>query len=335
MAKPNRTSARNTHHTRLIEPSAIASESTTTGELKSNRLQNEAHRHQTSSHLHSLLVGPCVSEEFIFPFDGNPLQVFGSFGVVNSTIYAPTSDQIEASNTTRHEAIGPDQTTVLTPKQHPSTSKGVGGLPMAAKPKGKSPSRQRAVREKHHKRPAFGHSDMPPAKRVYNGQQKEKRLLLDAEENGMPTSAEQEQGDAQNQMYEVETVLDHVIENGTEIDFTVKWVGYTEPTLVAEHLLQQDCPSLVYRYWNSFGTREKATGIDRFHVFKILRWRVKNKVLHLLIQWVGYPPGQSTWEAAARVACSAKEAMGTYLRTHKGAATAWARECRAVTSGVQ
>ncbi|KAF4467277.1 hypothetical protein FALBO_5841 [Fusarium albosuccineum] len=227
------------------------------------------------------------------------------------------------------------QATRIRAGRHPSASKSVDRLPMATKSKGKPPSRQRTAQEKHHKRSAPGHSDMPPAKRACNGQQREMRQPLDAEENVMPTSAEQEQSDTQNQMYEVEAILDHIIENETEIELKVRWAGYTEPTWVAEHSLQEDCPSLVYRYWSSFETREKATGIDHFHVFKILRWKVKDKALRLLVQWVGYPPEQSTWEAAARVACNAKKAMEAYLGTHKGAATAWAKECRLVSREIR
>jgi hypothetical protein len=86
---------------------------------------------------------------------------------------------------------------------------------------------------------------------------------------------------------------------------------------------------VLYAYWELRGGREEATGINLFHVFQICRWKVKDEKLQFLVQWVGYPPEDLTWELAWRVEKFATEMHGAYLRIHRAARSAWeTEECK-------
>ncbi|KAF9776747.1 hypothetical protein IL306_005038 [Fusarium sp. DS 682] len=67
-------------------------------------------------------------------------------------------------------------------------------------------------------------------------------------------------------------IIDHQVLPNACVQLKVEWEDFTE-TWVPEHQLQEDVPSKVYRYWHKKGGREKATGLDEFHVFKILAVR--------------------------------------------------------------
>jgi hypothetical protein len=128
--------------------------------------------------------------------------------------------------------------------------------------------------------------------------------------------------------YEVEKIVAHRIKNETEAELMVKWTGCSEPTLVDE---RQSVPfnktaHVLYHYRKTSGTREKATGINSlFHAFRILDWRAKGR-LPFLVQWVGYPPEDSTWELAWRVKAFAEEMHTKYMETHPAARVAWEKK---------
>ncbi|KAI5455922.1 hypothetical protein BGZ63DRAFT_368271 [Mariannaea sp. PMI_226] len=133
-------------------------------------------------------------------------------------------------------------------------------------------------------------------------------------------------GDGREELHHgVENVISHRIRNSTQVKLKIRRTGCSRLTCVDEHILQQDCPKKLYNYWESIGGRRKATGIHLFHIFQIRRWRVKDNELLFLVQWVGYPPGDSTWERACRVKILAKEMHSAYLKTHWGARRAWDR----------
>ncbi|KAH6869888.1 hypothetical protein B0T10DRAFT_417981 [Thelonectria olida] len=137
---------------------------------------------------------------------------------------------------------------------------------------------------------------------------------------------EEKRNDIEDPRYEAEKILGHRIKNETEVELMVKWTSCSEPTLVDESTFQQDCPHVLYHYWKTTGTREKATGINSlFHAFRILDWRAKGKLL-FLVQWVGYPPEDSTWELAWRVKAFAEEMHMKYLETHPAARVAWEKK---------
>ncbi|KAH7118374.1 hypothetical protein EDB81DRAFT_615503, partial [Dactylonectria macrodidyma] len=113
--------------------------------------------------------------------------------------------------------------------------------------------------------------------------------------------------------FEVQKIVNHYVKNETEIELMVKWAGYSELAPVDERHFQQECPHVLDRYWKSLGTREKATGVNLFHVFRILQWRIKHTELQFKVQWVGYPLEESTWELAWRVKAFAEEMHTRYL----------------------
>ncbi|KAH7231055.1 hypothetical protein BKA59DRAFT_549994 [Fusarium tricinctum] len=92
----------------------------------------------------------------------------------------------------------------------------------------------------------------------------------------------------------------HRIKNKTEVELETRWKGCSKPTFVDERTIQQDYPLVLYAYWELRGGREEVTGINLFHIFQIRRWKVKDEKLKFLVQWVGYPPKDSTWELAWR-----------------------------------
>ncbi|KAH6983876.1 hypothetical protein EDB80DRAFT_875383 [Ilyonectria destructans] len=141
------------------------------------------------------------------------------------------------------------------------------------------------------------------------------------------TETEENRDNTAEPRYEVEKIVDHRTKNRTEVELMVKWTGYSKPTLVDERTLQQDCPDALYHYWETRGTRERATGIRlEFHAFEVLKWKVEAEKLLFLVQWVGYPPKDATWEFAWRVKNFAEGMHAEYLRTHPAAKRAWEKE---------
>ncbi|KAH7471835.1 hypothetical protein FOMA001_g13344 [Fusarium oxysporum f. sp. matthiolae] len=140
--------------------------------------------------------------------------------------------------------------------------------------------------------------------------------------------SEEQRDDAEEPRYEVEEIISHRIKNKTEVELEARWNGCSKPTYVDERTIQEDYPLVLYTYWELRGGREEATGINLFHVFQIRRWKVKDEKLQLLVQWVGYPPKDSTWELAWRVEKFATEMHGAYLKTHRAARSVWEKEER-------
>ncbi|KAG7416725.1 hypothetical protein Forpi1262_v016747 [Fusarium oxysporum f. sp. raphani] len=138
--------------------------------------------------------------------------------------------------------------------------------------------------------------------------------------------SEEQRDDAEEPRYEVEEIISHRIKNKTEVELEARWNGCSKPTYVDERTIQEDYPLVLYTYWELRGGREEATGINLFHVFQIRRWKVKDEKLQLLVQWVGYPPKDSTWELAWRVEKFATEMHGAYLKTHRAARSVWEKE---------
>ncbi|KAM6514306.1 hypothetical protein FALCPG4_015456 [Fusarium falciforme] len=148
----------------------------------------------------------------------------------------------------------------------------------------------------------------------------------DADNTAELAEPKEKRDDTEEPRYEVEAIVGYSIKNDTEVELKVKWAGNSEPTLVDECTFQEDCPLMLYNYWQDLGSREKATGIKNlFHVFSICDWRIKEK-LEFEVHWVGYPPEQSTWELAWRVKDFAEEMHAKYLETRPAARKAWEKE---------
>ncbi|KNB06197.1 hypothetical protein FOXG_06986 [Fusarium oxysporum f. sp. lycopersici 4287] len=149
---------------------------------------------------------------------------------------------------------------------------------------------------------------------------------VDAGNTAELAESEEQRDDAEQLRYEIDEIISHRIKNKTEIELETRWNGCSKPTFVDERTIQQDYPLVLYDYWEPRDGREEATGINLFHVFQIRRWKIKDKKLQFLVQWVGYPPKDSTWELAWKVEKCAKEMHGAYLKTHRAARSAWEKE---------
>ncbi|KNB06198.1 hypothetical protein FOXG_06986 [Fusarium oxysporum f. sp. lycopersici 4287] len=156
--------------------------------------------------------------------------------------------------------------------------------------------------------------------RKHSGSRKQQTNLAELAES------EEQRDDAEQLRYEIDEIISHRIKNKTEIELETRWNGCSKPTFVDERTIQQDYPLVLYDYWEPRDGREEATGINLFHVFQIRRWKIKDKKLQFLVQWVGYPPKDSTWELAWKVEKCAKEMHGAYLKTHRAARSAWEKE---------
>ncbi|KAJ4179848.1 hypothetical protein NW759_017272 [Fusarium solani] len=92
----------------------------------------------------------------------------------------------------------------------------------------------------------------------------------DADNTAELAEPKEKRDDTAEPRYEVEAIVGYSIKNDTEVELKVKWAGDSEPTLVDECTFQEDCPLMLYNYWQDLGSREKATGIKNlFHVFSI------------------------------------------------------------------
>jgi hypothetical protein len=158
--------------------------------------------------------------------------------------------------------------------------------------------------------------------RKHLGSKKQQTNLVKRKGPSMPEGPEE----PEEPRYEVYGIISHCIKNKTEVELETRWKGCSKPTFVDERTIQQDYPLVLYAYWELRGGREEATGINLFHIFQIRRWKVKDEKLQFLVQWVGYPPKDSTWELAWRVEKFAKEMHGAYLKTHRAARSAWKKE---------
>ncbi|KAH8653302.1 hypothetical protein BGZ61DRAFT_300249, partial [Ilyonectria robusta] len=80
-----------------------------------------------------------------------------------------------------------------------------------------------------------------------------------------------------------------------------------------EWSLQYQVPKLIYKYWDSVDRRDTATGLDVYHVFRVLKRatppQVKKKDFRYQVQWVGYHRSESTWEYESKLAQIAPEEL--------------------------
>ncbi|KAM5356677.1 hypothetical protein ACJ41O_003323 [Fusarium nematophilum] len=104
---------------------------------------------------------------------------------------------------------------------------------------------------------------------------------------------------------EIESFIGHAVDQDTStVDIQVQWEG-GETTWETEWSLQEQVPTLVFKYWDKLDGRESATGLDVYHVFKILKRtslsKAKNPQYMYQVQWVGYRRTESTWEHESKL----------------------------------
>ncbi|KAM6513299.1 hypothetical protein FALCPG4_015739 [Fusarium falciforme] len=106
--------------------------------------------------------------------------------------------------------------------------------------------------------------------------------------------------------FEVDEFIDHHVDQETStVDIQVKWKD-GETTWETEWGLQEQVPTLVFKYWDKLEGRKAATGLDNYHVFKILKraslpGKPKNAQYMYQVQWVGYRRTDSTWEHESKL----------------------------------
>ncbi|KAI3561787.1 hypothetical protein IWW34DRAFT_642578 [Fusarium oxysporum f. sp. albedinis] len=102
----------------------------------------------------------------------------------------------------------------------------------------------------------------------------------------------------------VDCLIGHKLDEETStVEFYVKWAN-GKTTKEPEWILQQDIPTLVFKYWERLGGRREATGFTSDHVFKILDViDVFGQKKKYLVQWVGYPASENevTWEEESKL----------------------------------
>ncbi|KAI9150437.1 hypothetical protein HJFPF1_10203 [Paramyrothecium foliicola] len=122
---------------------------------------------------------------------------------------------------------------------------------------------------------------------------------------------------SEDAVFEIERLATHRVNKETStVDFYVEWVG-TATSWEPERELQSQVPDLVFEYWDAQGGREKATGLEEFHVFRILDSAVDPPSYR--VQWVGYrdTPADTTWEPRSLLRRVAPIALGLYDSTNK------------------
>ncbi|KAH6874552.1 hypothetical protein B0T10DRAFT_610630 [Thelonectria olida] len=94
------------------------------------------------------------------------------------------------------------------------------------------------------------------------------------------------------------------------VDILVKW-GNGKQSWEPEWSLQQQVPVLIYKYWDTVGGRDAATGLDVYHVFRVLEQTAlpRTKDFRYRVQWVGYRHSESTWEYESKLAQIAPEEL--------------------------
>ncbi|EXL39013.1 hypothetical protein FOCG_18361 [Fusarium oxysporum f. sp. radicis-lycopersici 26381] len=104
----------------------------------------------------------------------------------------------------------------------------------------------------------------------------------------------------------IDEFVDHRVDtDNSTVDIQVKWEG-GETTWESEWSLQEQVPTLVFKYWDKLGGREAATNLGIYHAFNILKrtahpGKSKGDKYKYQVQWVGYRAADSTWEQESKL----------------------------------
>ncbi|KFA72572.1 hypothetical protein S40288_06864 [Stachybotrys chartarum IBT 40288] len=96
-------------------------------------------------------------------------------------------------------------------------------------------------------------------------------------------------------VFEIDRLASHRVNKAAStVDFEVVWVD-AGTSWETERELQQQVPKLVFDYWADKGGRDKVTGLEEYHVFRILEQERRT----YRVQWVGYRATavDTTWES--------------------------------------
>ncbi|KAF4454986.1 hypothetical protein FALBO_15725 [Fusarium albosuccineum] len=87
-------------------------------------------------------------------------------------------------------------------------------------------------------------------------------------------------------------------------------------TFEDEYDLHAQVPCLLFDYWKKLEGRDHATGLEEYHVFKIIKCEdrhVNNKLRHgYMVEWVGFPSTEVTWEYAYKIKKNSPGAIRAY-----------------------
>ena len=137
-----------------------------------------------------------------------------------------------------------------------------------------------------------------------------------------------QEADGEDGEMEIESFKKHRVNKElATVDFLVSWSS-GEATWEPESDLQEQVPNLVFEYWDAAGSRDLATGLDTYHVFKILKRTIPSsgKQPQYQIQWVGYKRKESSWEPEEKVKEIAPEELKAYEEKHGVATTSVAQK---------
>jgi hypothetical protein len=153
------------------------------------------------------------------------------------------------------------------------------------------------------------HADKPAA---------ERRLSGDMDSAELNTSTVGEPGISGSVITEdmIDCFINHKVhKTDSTVSITVLWKD-SSITFEDEYHLHAQVPSLLFGYWSGLGGRDDATGLKTYHVFKVLEHKDQyvNKKLRTSykVEWVGFPPTETTWEPAYKIEKNARVAMETY-----------------------
>ncbi|KAH6873604.1 hypothetical protein B0T10DRAFT_499636 [Thelonectria olida] len=320
--RTSRINARATRQSRFIQLSRIFSAKTIAHSALTRRRQSVKQ---------SDLKGFHANDKRNFPTEVSPLLVLASLNATESAISYSMGQMIDEQTETAQDTIMRDvatdviQPSKLGPDVAYSAPRNHDALPkLDNEDKPMSHGKMEGGKDRKHLEGKKQKKNS--AERKDTNKPEDREEPTDADHTTELAEPEEKRDDTEESRYEVEAIISHHTKNKTEVELMIKWTGCSEPTLVDERTFQQDCPLMLYRYWEFIGGREEATGINLFHVFRIRRWKVKDEKLQFLVEWVGYPPEDSTWELAWRVERCAKEMHTAYLKTHRAARYAWEKE---------
>ncbi|KAH7110443.1 hypothetical protein EDB81DRAFT_831680, partial [Dactylonectria macrodidyma] len=232
---------------------------------------------------HSDLKGLYANDKRDFPTEVSPLLVLACLNATESAILYSTGQMIDDQTETAHNTIMRDEASEVV--QPPSLGPDVAyfaprnhdGLPkLDSEDKPTSHGEMEGGKDRKH---------LEGKKQKKNSaERKDTSKSEDPEEpTDADNTAELAKPETEEPRYEAEAIISHRTKNKTEVEIMIKWAGCSEPTLVDERTFQQDCPLILYHYWELIGGREAATGINLFHVFRIRRWKAKDEKLQFLV----------------------------------------------------
>jgi hypothetical protein len=128
---------------------------------------------------------------------------------------------------------------------------------------------------------------------------------------------------------EIDSFVTHrVDEVNATVDLLVKWAD-GEQSWKPEWSLQHKVPVLIYKYWDTVGGRDAATGLNVYHVFRVLERSPPHRVMRDLsyrVQWVGFSRSECTWEHQRKLAQIAPDELTRFMDKGESALKAPARK---------